>query len=113
MERQALRRPICTNPIELHRLGDVGFQRCCLAADGRVTCFSYLGIGSVYLLHNRAGETAELRDFPFEKFFAEVEITEDPIQRVAVFVVGRCLKEGRRDLRPASQRGGGQLSHPS
>src|ERR1700752_1430554 len=61
VERQALCRPFCTNAVKLHRLGDVGLQRCSVAADGRVARLAYLGMGSICLLHHGAGETAERR----------------------------------------------------
>lgn len=106
---QASRRPIRADTVKLHRLGYVCFQRCSLAADRCIACLPYLGVGSIYLLHQRAGETGELRELSFEQPLAEVEIAEDPIQGIAVLVIERRPKKGRRELGPAIQRGHGEL----
>src|SRR5450631_4034581 len=105
MQRQALSGPGGANPIALHRLSDVRFNLGGVPADARLTRLADVGVSTIDLLHHRSDETGELGYFPFEDRLAEIEVAEDPVERVAVLVIRCSLEKGPCDLGPVIRRG--------
>src|SRR5277367_38065 len=105
MQRQAPGAPRGADPVLLHRQSNVRFDLGGVSADARLAGLADFRVGRIYLLHHRAHQTGEFGDFSFEDGFAEIDIAQDPVERVAVPVVWRRLEKTPRDLGPVICRG--------
>jgi hypothetical protein len=83
-----------------HRLGYISLKRGGVRANTGLARRPNRRACAVHLLHHRTDETCELGDCPFQERFAEIEVAEDPIQRIGAVVVRRRLEKRSRNFGP-------------
>src|ERR1700722_14541269 len=104
MQRQALSGPGDAQPIVLHRLRNIRFNRGSVSAEACLTRLANLRVRAIDLLHQRAEKTGELGDFALEELLAKIEVAQDPMERIAVLLVRRAAEKDRWCVGPVVRR---------
>jgi len=105
IEREALRAPFRRGRVERFGRGDVLCDIGSVRADIGVTGAADRGVGVVGLLHHGAEEAREFGDWPREDRRAEIDITEQAIQRIGELAIRRVAEKPLGHLRKMRHRG--------
>ena len=93
MEREALRAPRRIRRVSALGFGDDLGHLCRVRADVRVARGANVGVRVVGLLDHRAEQASEVRQRALQDRDAEIHVTQQPLERVGDFLVGRRCKQ--------------------
>src|SRR5690349_13544786 len=100
VKRQAFGGERARHAMVPHRGLDVRLQRLRVAGDAVLASQPDRRVRAISLLHHCADEAGELRQLAADDLLSEIDIAEQPVQRIAMAVIGRMPEELARRLRP-------------
>ena len=74
---------------------DIGFKRLCVSADVAGARLTNDRMGAIDLLDDHAGEAGEIGQFAGEARDAEVDMGQEPLQRIVRLMMGASTKSPR------------------
>src|SRR6185437_4886104 len=98
VKRQASRRPITANAVTVHGFGDIRLDLGRVAADAGIARIANLGAGLIDFLHHSSDKAGEFGNRAGEDRLAEIDVAENPLERISMAVVRRGRGNAERFL---------------
>jgi hypothetical protein len=100
VQRKTLRRPLRADAAKSHGFGNIRLDRRRVIADACLAGIADLGIGLVDFLHHRSDKTRKLRNVAGKEGPAEIDVTENPLERIGMAMIGRGREQRAGRLGP-------------